>query len=85
MGDLLTTVQAFINAYDRYFDQSAGPLSDEEIAERLNTLKQTRKMIGLVSLGRWRCGHTNEMWDGDISNHHGIKPYCPGPHKREEP
>lgn len=37
--------------------------------------------------GPWRCGFTGLVWEGDISNHHGIEPgkgYCPGPHLRVE-
>lgn len=40
------------------------------------------------SQGPWRCGHTGEVWTGDISNHHGTPAghgYCPGPHVREAP
>jgi hypothetical protein len=36
-------------------------------------------------LGHWRCGFTKLEWEGDISDHHGIEPYCPGPHLRVSP
>jgi hypothetical protein len=36
----------------------------------------------IAVLGHWRCGFTGLEWDGDISDHHGVEPYCPGPHLR---